>query len=136
MQLLAGMSTTFGYALRYVADVPATLDFPSTAFRIQQRFVTPEGHYGELATGSTALAFRIRSASAEANLRAAGGFSPGRCLQTPPPAVSITLITHAAASALAAASRAGGAPDAAPTNKPWFQDCCLSALPKRNSRSF
>jgi len=47
----------FRYAILYVRDVPATLDFYNRAFGIATRFLHPEGDYGEAATGATRLAF-------------------------------------------------------------------------------
>ena len=47
----------FGYTILYVPDVPATLKFYEAAFGLTTRFVHECGDYGELETGSTALAF-------------------------------------------------------------------------------
>ncbi len=47
----------FRYTILYVADVPATLTFFNTAFGTQTAFLHESGDYGELATGSTKLAF-------------------------------------------------------------------------------
>ena len=46
-----------GYTILYVPDVPATLKFYEAAFGLATRFVHECGDYGELETGSTALAF-------------------------------------------------------------------------------
>ena len=46
-----------GYTILYVPDVPATLNFYEAAFGLATRFVHECGDYGELETGSTALAF-------------------------------------------------------------------------------
>ncbi len=47
----------FAYTILYVADVPATIAFYEQAFGLRRRFLDPEGQFGELDTGSTALAF-------------------------------------------------------------------------------
>ena len=46
-----------GYTILYVPDVPATLKFYESAFGLTTRFLHESGNYGELETGSTALAF-------------------------------------------------------------------------------
>ena len=46
-----------GYTILYVPDVPATLKFYEAAFGLVTRFLHDSGDYGELETGSTALAF-------------------------------------------------------------------------------
>lgn len=47
----------FRYAILYVADVPATLDFYIRAFGLARGLLHDSGDYGELATGATRLAF-------------------------------------------------------------------------------
>lgn len=47
----------FGYLIIYVPDVSASLEFFSAAFGLPTRFFHESGTYGELETGSTALAF-------------------------------------------------------------------------------
>ena len=51
----------FGYTILYVPDVPATLRFYEAAFGLKTRFLHEGGDYGELETGSTALAFSAHS---------------------------------------------------------------------------
>ena len=51
----------FGYTILYVPDVPATLRFYEAAFGLKTRFLHEGGDYGELETGSTALAFAAHS---------------------------------------------------------------------------
>jgi lactoylglutathione lyase len=50
-----------GYTIFYVPDVPATLKFYEAAFGLATRFLHEGGDYGELETGSTALAFSSQS---------------------------------------------------------------------------
>lgn len=50
-----------GYTILYVPDVRATLKFYEAAFGLTTRFLHESGDYGELETGSTALAFSSHS---------------------------------------------------------------------------
>jgi lactoylglutathione lyase len=113
------MPVAFGYTIFYVSDVTATLRFFTDAFGIEKRFVTPEGDYGELETGSTALAFASLPL-AHANLDEAGGFQEPTPT-TAPFAASITLTTPDVAETLAAALRAGASLYVEPVAKPWGQ---------------
>lgn len=113
------MGVTLGYVIVYVDDVRSSIDFYASAFGLVERFVTPEGDYGELDTGSTTLAF-VHRGLAEANLAGAGGFTrldPAG----PPPAVTITLVTADVAAAVAAAVTAGARLYVEPAVKPWGQ---------------
>lgn len=47
----------FRYVILYVADVPATLAFYTTAFGLPTGFLHDSGDYGELQSGDTRLAF-------------------------------------------------------------------------------
>lgn len=47
----------FGYTIVYVPDVERALAFYSQAFGFERGFVSPDGSYGELVTGSTTLSF-------------------------------------------------------------------------------
>jgi lactoylglutathione lyase len=51
----------FGYTIVYVPDVQSALDFYTRAFGFEQRFITPDGTYGELNTGTTTLSFAAES---------------------------------------------------------------------------
>jgi uncharacterized glyoxalase superfamily protein PhnB len=113
------MTVSFGYTLLYVADVEATLVFYTSAFGLEQRFMTPEGDYGELDTGSTTLAF-ASNGLAESNLAATDGFTP-LDPAVPPPAISITLITTDVPSTVEAAVAAGANSYLDPIEKPWGQ---------------
>lgn len=50
-----------GYTILYVDDVRAAVDFYGRAFGLAPRFVHEGGDFGELDTGSTALAFCANS---------------------------------------------------------------------------
>lgn len=113
------MSITLGYVIFYVGDVGRQLDFYEQAFDMQRRFLSPEGDYGEVATGQTALAF-VDEELASSNLDAAGGYErldpAGR-----PVGASITLTTDDVPAALARAVEHGARAYTEPTRKPWGQ---------------
>ena len=113
------MSVSLGYTIFYVADVAETLKFYCNTFGFEQRMLTPENDYGELATGETVLAF-VSNELAATNLDDAGGFTPldpdGR-----PVGAAITLVTTDVAGMHAAALAAGARPYVAPVEKPWGQ---------------
>lgn len=113
------MPVAFGYTIFYVPDVSATLRFFAEAFGIAIRFATPEGDYGELETGSTALAF-ASLALAHANLDGAGGFQDPTPIAAPV-AASITLTTTDVVATLDAALRVGATLYVGPVDKPWGQ---------------
>ncbi len=47
----------FRYTISYVKDVSTSLEFFERAFGFQRSFLQESGHYGELSTGETKLAF-------------------------------------------------------------------------------
>lgn len=113
------MPASLGYVIAYVADVGASLAFYESAFGLERRFLTPEGDYGELATGQTTLAFASQEL-ATANLDSSGGFTP--LSSSPSPAgVAITLTTDDVAATVEAALAAGGTIYGDPLEKPWGQ---------------
>ena len=113
------MSVSLGYVIYYVPDVARTINFYSSAFGLEVRFVTPEGDYGELVTGTTTLSF-ASDGLAHTNLDAAGGFTSVNA--TPAPiGASITLVTEDVPAAVVAATEAGAQVYVAPVDKPWGQ---------------
>lgn len=113
------MTVSLGYLIAYVDDVDRTLTFYTAAFGLPRRFITPEGDYGELTTGTTTLAF-ASNGLARANLEAAGGFA-SLITDGPPPGVSITLITDDVTAAIDTALAAGARRYVDPIDKPWGQ---------------
>ncbi len=113
------MTTSLGYTIVTVADVAATLGFYNAAFGLETQLLTPEGDYGELASGATTLAF-VANELAESNLGEAGGFTP-LDPSSPPPAASITLVTDDVAAVVSTAVGAGARLYVEPTTKPWGQ---------------
>ena len=107
----------FRYAIVYVKDVPAMLDFYGRAFGLTTRFLHESGTYGELETGSTALAF-ARHDLAATNLP--DGYQ--RLTDLPRPAgVEIGLTVTDVAAAVDRAVEAGAVLLSGPTVKPWGQ---------------
>ncbi len=104
----------FAYAIFYVDDVPATLDFYERAFGQRRRFVSPQGDYGELETGGTALAF------ASLALMRSLGKSPRRA-DPAAPSGEIAFTTADVAAAVARAVAAGATLVRAPEAMPWGQ---------------
>ena len=103
-----------GWVIVYVADVEAAVDLYERAFGLARAFIDPSGTYGQMDTGSTALAFAERSL-AESNLP--GGF------QSPDPAeppfnVELALVFDDVPAAFARAVAEGCVPLAAPELKP------------------
>ena len=113
------MTVRLGYTIFYVEDVRESIAFYEKAFGFTVRFVTPEGDYGELETGDTTLSF-VANALADTNLAGAGGFTrldPN----SPPPAVSVTLVTDDVAGTVDAAATAGARVYVEAAVKPWGQ---------------
>jgi len=51
------ITAKFKYTILYVKDIALTVEFYEKAFGLKRGFVTPEGDYGEVDTGSTTLSF-------------------------------------------------------------------------------
>ncbi len=51
------MDIQYAYTILYVKDVEKTVEFYHKAFGFEQKLLTPEKDYGEVASGSTTLAF-------------------------------------------------------------------------------
>lgn len=107
----------FGYTIIYVPDVESSLRFFEQAFGFKRRFLHESGTYGELETGSTALAF------ADHEL-AAMNFQEGHVAahSSPKPlGMELGLVTRDVHAAHARALEQGARELAAPTSKPWGQ---------------
>ena len=106
----------FGYTIVYVPDVLASVEFFEKAFGLKRRFVHESG-YGEMDTGSTALAFASHDLGAS-NL-------PGDYVKAShsaePLGMEIALVTDNVAAAHAKAVAAGAVSIKEPLVKPWGQ---------------
>ena len=106
-----------GYAIIYVPDVTATIEFYERAFGLARRFIDPTGQYGELETGATALAFASHELG-EANLP--GGYTRAESAALPL-GCEIALIAEDVAGAFEKAVASGARAVSAPKAKPWGQ---------------
>lgn len=104
----------FAYTILYVQDVAATLAFYEQAFGQRRRFLHPEGDFGELDTGGTALAFSSLA------LMERLGKSP-RPAQAGAPSAEVAFATEDVPGAVARALAAGAALVQAPEQMPWGQ---------------
>ena len=102
------------YAILYVEDVAATLAFYERAFVQTRAFLHEGGDYGELATGTTKLAF-----SAHGLMRSLGKH-PGRP-DARAPVFELAFETADVQAAFDRAVAAGAAPVQPPTAQPWGQ---------------
>lgn len=84
---------------------------------MQQKFITPDGSYGELITGATTLLF-AQTQLAASNLTS--GFDPSSLLKKPP-AMEIAFLTHDVEAAYARALLAGTVAEAPAVYKPHGQ---------------
>jgi catechol 2,3-dioxygenase-like lactoylglutathione lyase family enzyme len=108
---------TFRYTTVFVADVKRTLAFWEAAFGLRPGFVHDSGHYAELATGETKLAF---SAHLLAHEVVAGDFvaaAPDR----PPLGFEIGIGVENTRAAYDRALAAGGSAHKEPALMPWGQ---------------
>jgi catechol 2,3-dioxygenase-like lactoylglutathione lyase family enzyme len=106
----------FGYTIIYVADVLASVEFFEKAFGLKRRFLHESG-YGEMETGSTALAFATHGLG-EANL--SSGYVKAESTAIPL-GIEIALVTDDVAAAHAKAISAGAISLREPVQKPWGQ---------------
>lgn len=105
-----------GYTLIYVTDVAQTVSFYEKAFGLQVNFLHESGHYGELKTGETALAFIKEELMNGYNFN----FKPNR-LADNPAGFEIAFVTDTVQEAYDHAVNNGALPLQAPEEKPWGQ---------------
>jgi lactoylglutathione lyase len=110
-------SLRFGYAISYVPDVAASLDFFEQAFGLRRKFLHESGLYGELNTGSTTLAF---AAHALGEMHFPAGFVKASQSSTPL-GMELALIADNVVQAHEQALACGALELAAPEEKPWGQ---------------
>jgi catechol 2,3-dioxygenase-like lactoylglutathione lyase family enzyme len=105
-----------GHVILYVPDVAAAVAFYEAAFGLARRFVHESGHYAEMETGATALAF----ASEELVSASCPGFRPNRPLE-PAAGAEVAFVTPDVTASYRRAVDAGAAPLVEPVAKPWGQ---------------
>jgi predicted enzyme related to lactoylglutathione lyase len=106
-----------GYAIVYVDNVPAVLDFYNRAFGLKTRFLHESHEYGELETGPTILGFASHNLGA---MNIPGGYARSTPADKPL-GMEFALETTDVSGALAKALAAGAAAFSAPVLKPWGQ---------------
>ena len=103
-----------GYTILYVENVPATLNFYESAFGLKRRFLHESEDYGELDTGSTALAFSSRKLMSELHKNPSVPRPDSPCFE-------VAFITNDVSSALAQALDAGATLVQDVEDMPWGQ---------------
>lgn len=104
-----------GYLIVYVPQVEASLVFYERAFGLSRRFLHESGTYGELETGSTALAF-----AGETDTPTAGQFALNRRTASAA-GVEVGLVVSDVQAAFDKAIAAGATGVVTPVVKPWGQ---------------
>ncbi len=105
-----------GYAIIYVADVPATLEHYEKAFGCRTAMLHESQQYGELDTGNTVLAFADHR-MAKANGVAIRPSDPDGIAH----GYEIVFVTDDVEGAYARALDHGASPVKPPETKPWTQ---------------
>ena len=108
---------TFRYLTVFVADVKRTLAFWEAAFGARPGFVHDSGHYAELATGETKLAFSAHPLAREV----VGGEYTAAAPDRPPLGFEIGIQVGDARAAYARALEAGAVAHKEPVSMPWGQ---------------
>jgi uncharacterized glyoxalase superfamily protein PhnB len=106
----------FGYTIVYVPDVSASIDFFEKAFGLKRRFIHESG-YGEMETGSTALAFANHELG---NSNLPGGYVKASHSDIPL-GMEVALVTEHVPQAHQRAVAAGATSIKEPSVKPWGQ---------------
>jgi catechol 2,3-dioxygenase-like lactoylglutathione lyase family enzyme len=106
----------FGYTIVYVPDVVASVEFFEKAFGLKRRFVHESG-YGEMDTGSTALAFATHELGSS-NLP--NGYVKASHSEVPL-GMEIALVSDNVVDAHIKAISAGAVSIKEPMSKPWGQ---------------
>jgi len=113
----------FGYTIIYTEDVTKSIEFFENAFGFQRRFIHESG-YGELETGSTALAFASHELGID-NLP--GGYIKANEIK--PLGIEIALVTENVEQAFDRAIKAGAKEIKTPISKPWGQTVAYVRCP-------
>ena len=117
---MSSPTSTLGYAILFVQDVSASLEFYEAAFGLTRRFYRDDHgkSYGELETGAARLAFcsaeLVRDQLQQREFLFA---SPGK----PPLGFEIALLTSDVPALFARAVKAGAEVISQPATKPWGQ---------------
>lgn len=104
-----------GYVIIYVPDVERAMAFYEQAFGLPRRFLHESGQYGEMETGTTALAFAEETITTMCHV-----FEPNRPANKAAGA-EVALVVPDVKSAFRRAIEAGATVTVEPTQKPWGQ---------------
>ncbi|MEL6137263.1 MAG: VOC family protein [Cyanobacteria bacterium J06628_6] len=104
----------FAYTILYVENVPQSIEFYRQAFGLKRKMIHESGDYGELATGTTTLAFASRKMMADQ------GKSPV-APSSVAPTFEIALTTQDVPAAINRAVKAGATLVQDATAMPWGQ---------------
>lgn len=117
-----GTSMELAYTILYVEDVRRSLDFYAKAFDLKIRYRHESGDFGELETGSTALAFASRRLMTELqkNPRRADALAPS---------FELAFTTNDVAAGVAQALGSGAKLIQEPEQMPWGQTVAYVADP-------
>jgi lactoylglutathione lyase len=115
----------FAYTIVYVPEVEASLRFFEQAFGFTRRFLHESGTYGELETGSTALAFAAHELAA---LNFASGHVAAHS-SAKPLGIELGFVCDDVPAAYARALAAGAVAIAPPQSKPWGQEVAYVRCP-------
>lgn len=107
---------TLGHIIFYVQDVEKTMAFYETAFGIEAAFIDPTGHYGQMETGGTALAFASYELARQNLPKDFRAISPKEL-----PGCEISFSTSDVQKSLTHAVNSGAELVAPPQEKPWGQ---------------
>ncbi|MBP6116982.1 MAG: VOC family protein [Neisseriaceae bacterium] len=114
------------YAIVYVPDVVASIEFFEQALGLKRRFVHESLTYAELETGATVLAF--------ANLEAANELVAGGCVfaheSEKPLGMELAFVTEDVTVAYERALAAGAVAVLVPVLKPWGQTVAYVRTPE------
>jgi lactoylglutathione lyase len=110
------------YVILYVEDVAAAMAFYETAFGLERQMLHPSGDYGELATGTTKLAFSSTRLMKQLG-KSPSAPDPSR------PAFEIAFETGDVLAAVSRAEAAGAILKQAPREEPWGQTTSYVADP-------
>lgn len=102
------------YTILYVDDVRRSVAFYERAFGLSPRFIHESGDYGEMATGSTALAFSSRALMRQLGKNPLQPSADGPCFE-------VAFVTADVPMALEQAVSAGAMLIQAPEQMPWGQ---------------
>jgi catechol 2,3-dioxygenase-like lactoylglutathione lyase family enzyme len=108
---------TLGWVIVYVPDVKAALSFYERAFGLTQGFIDASASFGQLETGTTALAFATEERMSE---EFDGEFERAR-IERPPFNVELCLVFDDVEAAFRHAVACGCTPRAEPEHKPHGQ---------------